>query len=171
MKGAIKMSEEYDEVLGRLKSYRSAKRKIEQLQFELRNHQSISEDELIESIALGFRLGGGGYSRGHLTDKTMAIALHYKGAMKKMGDETKRDILKELCRLVIEVDRLERYVSLLEEREREVVTMLFFEGKKWAEAWDKLDISKQALSSCRKSAINQLASMYSLVKNIGATGT
>ena len=165
------MSDLYDEVLGWLESYDAMRRKVEMLQYELWGFEGICADEMIEGIALGARLGGGGFSRGHPSDKTMAIALHYTGQIARMEGEARSEIANELRRARIKVERLELYVSLLRGRERKVVRMLYFEGKSFADAEGELGLSQRTLSSCRKSAINQLASMYSLVKNIGATGT
>jgi len=157
------MPEATEKVEEILKSYTSMKRRIEQLRFELGHSGIISERELIESLALGVHTEGVRFSNSHLSDRTMAIALRYKDEMSRMGVETIIDVNSELCVLETEINRLEYYVSLLDKNEEAAIRLLYFERRSWPEAAEELNISKRTLFRYRKSAIEELASMYSLL--------
>jgi len=162
------MSDLADRVIEWLKTYPSTKRRIELISFELSSCPMISENEIIESMALSAHLEGQGYNHGgHPSDKTMAIALHYKGKMWSIEDDMKREMRQELRALKSDLDRLEHYVSILKKREGDVIRLLYFEQKTWFEAEEELRVSKQTLSRCRKSAIRELVSMFSMVEHIG----
>ena len=82
------MSEITNKVIELLKTYPSMKRRIEQLRFELENPSMIDDKEFIESLALGAHTERQGYrSSGHLSDKTMAIALQYRNIKEDMEFE------------------------------------------------------------------------------------
>jgi len=155
-------------VLGLLKSYPDSKRRIEQLRYELEHSQIISEHELIEHMALGShtveRINGG-----HVSDRTMAIALKYKDSLNEIERETIIDINRELHILETEVDRLEYYVSLLEKKEADVIRALYFVRKSWEAAVSEMHISRQTLIRRRKRAIGVLESMYSLHNSLITT--
>ena len=155
------MSEIVSYVVERLKSYPSMKRRIDQLRFDLESIPAIGELELIESLALGIHSDGEGYRPGsHPSDKTMAIALQYKGMKRWMEQETENGIRQEIRSLELKVSRLEYYVSLLEYQKAAAIRLLYFENKTWDEATQQLHISRQTLFRHRKSAVYELASMY-----------
>lgn len=151
-------------VLRRLKSYPAMKRKLEQLRYELENSVTVDETDIIESLVLGAHNEGQlRCKNAHLSDKTMAIAMQYKDIRKHMENESICDIRRELRTLEAEVNRLEYYVSLLDKRGATVIRLLYFERRSWEEAGDEMRVSERTLSRYRKSAINELVSMFSLI--------
>lgn len=158
------MTDSINAVIGRLKSYSTMKRRLEQLCFELDNLPVVNECDFIESLALGIRPDGQGYRHGgHPSDKTMAIALQYKNIMRECENDSYMEIRRELRLLEAEVHRLEYYVSLLVNHEMDAIRSLFFEQKTWDEAAQQLSISRQTLSRHRNSAIRELAAMYATI--------
>jgi len=155
-------------VVGLLKSYPAKKRRIEQLLYEMGSKQIIDENELIGSMALGAHTESQRYQNGgHLSDRTAAIALHYNNVRIHMEGDIASDIRSELRVLIKDVDRLEYYVSLLGKNEADVIRLLYFEGKHWADTEECLNISERTLFRLRKSAIKELASMYELLQSVG----
>ena len=126
------MSEITNKVTELLKNYPSMKRRIEQLRFEMENPAVMDDKEFIESLALGAHTEGQGRrGGGHLSDKTMAIALQYKNIKEDMEIEMFSAIRRELNMLEVELSRLERYVSLLDKPKADVIRLLYFERKSW----------------------------------------
>ena len=126
----MKMNEITKRVVKLLKAYPSMKRRIEQLRFEIDHYYTIDESELIESLALGASADGQGFKYGgHPSDKTMAIALQYKGIKNRIESEALGDIRSELRMLEAEVTRLEFYVSLLDKLESDILRLKYFEKR------------------------------------------
>ena len=80
--------------------------------------------------------------------------------------ETLSAIRRELQLLEVELNRLEHYVSLLAKPKVDVIKLLYFERKSWDEIAAELSLSKQTLSRYRKSAITELASMFSFLHGV-----
>lgn len=163
IRGALSVSVSKERVVELLKSYPAMKRRIEFLRFELGNIPVIGTRELIESLALGVNPDGQGFHYGgHPSDKTLAIALQYEGIQMNMERDTRSEIRQELRLLEAEVARLEFYITLLDDREANVIKSLYFEQNTWAEVITNLHTSERSVSRRRKDAICKLAEMYSV---------
>ena len=161
------MTDEKSKVMELLKSWPSKKRQIEQLRYEIEHPALLGEKELIESLALGVNSPGEGVSNsGHISNKTMAIALQYQDIMQRINNETISGIIAELRSLEAEVSRLEYYVSLLDERKATAIRLLYFEQKSWNVTESELHVSKGTLSACRNDALSDLTKMYSYLSGV-----
>jgi DNA-directed RNA polymerase specialized sigma subunit len=154
-----------EKVIELLKQYPAQKRKIELLRYELEHPNQISEDELIESIAIGTREIGGGRS-GHISDQTMMIATQYPEIVRRINSETVAQIAHELRTLEIEVERLEHYISLLSERQSDVIRLRDIEGLPWGEIEDALHTNVRTLSGYRNAGIDALTEMYGFIEEL-----
>lgn len=145
-----------------LESYQQRSKQLELLHYELSHPAHVSEKEMIEALALGHG-DGQGHSGGHLSDKTLYIALNYQTRTDRMNGETHDEVAKQLVTLEQEQERLKYYVSLLNERQKKVLQLFYFEGMTQDEVADKLEVTVRYVHSIKAKAINELVSMYEYV--------
>lgn len=163
------MSESKILVLELLKSYPHKKRRIAQLRFELEHPALIDGEELIDSLSLGSLAYNNNNSKGgYISDKTMMITLNYPDIAPKMNNETIVQIRHELRVIEEEVDRLEHYLSLLDQQQANILRLYYFEGRTWPELVQEFYISRRSLQNLRDQGVNELASMYQLISDMKA---
>ncbi len=154
-------------VISLLETYLTREREISLLHYEMQHSAHISSEEMISGMSLGHGDSLGGSGSGHISNKTMYIALNYQERMERMNTETMDEIAQCLLKLEGEQDRLRYYVSLLEKREAEVIRLVYFEGHNQDEAAEKLGIVPRTLRRIKKEAIAKLTQMYSFAKHPG----
>jgi DNA-directed RNA polymerase specialized sigma subunit len=141
------------------------KRTIAQLHYELEHPKQITEDEIIKSLALeGHEFGG--VRSGHLSDKTRNVAMNYKDIGQRMNSDLLTQIASELQILEAKAERLEHYVSLLDEQQSKVIRMWYFEEKQWKEIVDEVGGNRRSLSDTRSAGINALVEMYGYLEDL-----
>jgi hypothetical protein len=160
-----------EKVIAILKSYPHKKRQIEQLRFELENPAEIGGDELIAGLSLGGRTpdeGGekAGEKGGRISNRTMMIAMRYEGIAENMNADTIMQINKELRALEAETERLEHYLSLLQDRQAEVLRRYYFDSATWFALENELHMSRSGLLNYRNAAIKELVSMYNFISKV-----
>ena len=69
-------------VVNLLETSQERKRKIALLHYELEHPAHTSETEMIGAMALGHGAGGSSHTEGHISDKTLYIALNYQDRAK-----------------------------------------------------------------------------------------
>ena len=109
------------------------------------------------SLGHGDGMGGG---KGHISNKTMYIALNYQERMERMNEESANEIAQRLLELETEQNRLRHYVSLLEKREAAVIRLSYFEEVNQDEAAESLGIVPRTMRRIKKEAIEKLVEMY-----------
>ena len=149
-------------VVGLLESYRKRSKQIELLHYELSHPAHVSEQEMVEALAFahGDEQGRPG---GHASDKTLYIALNYQNRTDHMNGDTIDEVAKQLVTLEREQDRLKYYVSLLNERQKKVIQLFYFNGMTQDEVADKLEVTVRYIHSIKSKAINELVAMYEYV--------
>ena len=149
-------------VIGLLESYQKRSKQIELLHYELSHPAKVSEKELIGALA--FAHGDGqGRSGGHASDKTLYIALNYQKRADCMNGDTVDEVSEQLVTLESEQERLKYYVSLLNERQKKVIQLFYFEGMTQDEVANELEVTVRYVHSIKAKAINELVSMYEYV--------
>ena len=153
-----------EHVLTTLKNYRSNLASIEILQFELSMPLRTTGDEVIESMnfAVGDSIGG---VKGHISDKTAYIALHYHQKEAALNMEATSDLADLLWRLEQERDRLHLYVSFIAPELAEVIRLHYFEGKSRSEVCKLTGIALRTYDKRHKDAIAELCRMYAMAKS------
>jgi len=147
-----------------LKSYPRKVRQLEQLCHELEDPPRVSGYDVIDCLSMGSPVIGGGKS-GQISDRTMMIALQYQEEAQKLNAETAAQIKGELQTLVAEIARLERYISLLNERQKEIIQRRYFEGQSWSDIEAELGLSRGTLNAERSRALDTLVSMYQFIES------
>lgn len=154
-------------VVSLLETCQERKRKIALLHYELDHPAHASETEMISAMALGHGDGnGGGHVEGHISDKTLYIALNYQSKVDKMNADTKEEIVVQLVEMEHEQKRLEYYVSLLAYRQAEVIKLTFFEGCAQNDVARKLAIVPRTVRRIKEEAVDKLIEMYSFAENL-----
>lgn len=154
-----------EHVVGLLKTYPEQERKIALLHYELEHTAHTSGNEMIGAMALGHG-GEFGHLDGHISDKTLYIALNYQLKADKLNADTRKEIVDQLVELEQEQRRLEYYVSLLEKRQALVIRMAYFEGASWEEIAEKTGVIVRTVHKIKNRAVEQLAEMYQFTGNL-----
>jgi hypothetical protein len=117
-------------------------------------------------MSLGSAAFGAKVQSGHISDKTMTIALEYRDVLHHMQKESANEFIQEMCALLAVVNRLEEYVSLLDERKAEVIRQFYFERNSWSDLEKIMHRDKRSLQNWRNQALDELAEMYSYLEGI-----
>lgn len=152
-------------VMTRLQNYRTTKRKIEQLRYELEHPAHVTPEEMIE--AMSFAKGEGeGRPSGNISNKTLYIAMNYQDAADRANAAVMDDLVSRLVPLEQEINRLEHYVALLEPRQAAVIRLFFFEGRSIPEICSEMRFTAKTMRTVRQQAINELAEMYAFASEL-----
>ena len=149
-------------VVDLLESYRRRSKQIELLHYELSHPTDISENEMIGALALAHGESGG--TGGHISDKTLYIAMNYQQRTENAKQETRTEIVSQLVELESQQERLNYYVSFLKSRHAELLRLLYFEGYSQEECAGKLEVTARTVRRVKDEAIDELAEMYSFTR-------
>lgn len=153
-----------EEIERKLEDYLTMEREMAVLQFELEHPALVSEEEMQE--AMNYAKGDGlGRSEGHISDKTMYIALNYQQMTARVNKENMTGISSRLLNLKQEVTRLEYYVSLLDLRQSQVLRQVYFEQKTNEEVAKHMNLAPRTVQDIKKRALDALTEMYNVVSN------
>lgn len=159
-------AEQKKRVVETLKSYPKKQKQISLLRYELEHPSHISEEELIESLSLTKSEAGGGKSPGHISNKTMMIALQYQDAAQRMNSDVVAEIAQELSVLESEVERIDYYLTLLDEGQALVLRRYYIEQRPWSEIETEFGLSQRALIKRRDEGVAELADMFGFLGRI-----
>ena len=151
-------------VVGLLESYQKRSKQIELLHYELSHPTNISENEMIGALALAHGEGVG--TGGHISDKTLYIAMNYQQRTKSANQEAQTEIVSQLVELENQQERLKYYVSLLKVRHAELLRLHYFEGYSQEECAKKLGIADRTVRRIKNDAIDELTEMYSFTERV-----
>ena len=82
-----------------LETYHKRARQIAVLRYELSNPQKITEDEMLDVMQFA-RTEGSGRTAGHISNKTLHIALNYREQAARINAESLDEISRELVSLM-----------------------------------------------------------------------
>ncbi len=153
-----------DKTLSMLEGYLEQQRRISALRYEFEHIDYVTEEEMIGQMALPGRPedGGVGRSVGHISDKTMYIALNFRNQAQHLNSEEADRILEQLAPLEAEAERLEFYVGLLPPHLRDTLKLHYFQGLAWTDVARALFVTESALVKRRRVAVQQLADLLFL---------
>ena len=152
-------NEIHEYVLSLLKNYAAVERQISILRYELEHPAHVSADDMIESMSFGHG-DGTGKTPGHISNKTLYIALNYQERAEQANGKTVDEIATKLFELERERERLLHFISLLMPRQEKIIRLCFFEQKPYEEVANELGISVRTVQALRKKAIDTLCEMY-----------
>lgn len=146
-------------VIKLLETYHDRERKIAVLRYDLEHPSEVGVTEQIEAMNYGSGEGVG-HSKGHISNKTLYIALNYEEQAKQLNAESAKEIADELFILERRQKKLLYYISLLEKRQSEVVRMVYMEGVSTKKAAEQHGLTVRTIERIRKDAVDNLAEMY-----------
>ena len=146
-------------VMEMLHNFRENQIQIKLLHYEMEHPATITPTETIESLALGHAEGLGG-SSGHISNKTLYIALNYQEKTDQANAKVIEEIAIRLNALERQQERLIHYVSLLDENEAAVIRMTYMEGMTNEQIAEALELTKRTVFLRRNKAIEHLCDMY-----------
>lgn len=146
-------------VINLLDSYHKRVREIALLRYELAHPSQVTENEVIGAMSYA-RQQGGGRPEGHISNKTLYIALNYQEQAERLNTEVFSEISAKLVELEREQSRLEYYMSLLESRQELVLRRSYFERVAQEKVAEELGISVRRVQDIKAQAIENLAEMY-----------
>jgi DNA-directed RNA polymerase specialized sigma24 family protein len=148
----------YETMIQFLKNYKQLRSRVLQLEYEIAESRPlVDEDEVIVSMALQEPPVGEGSVK---ITGTEHIALSYADKAKRINFTYKQELTDEYLILKKDKERLEYYLSLLDDRQEKVLRLLYFEGKTIAVTTEELEISQTTLKTTRRAGIQKLVDMY-----------
>ena len=153
-----------EEIERKLENYSAIEREIAVLQFELEHPVTVSENEMQE--AMNYAKGDGGGSKGHISDKTMYIALNYRQVLDRINHDAITGVSIRLLHLEQEISRLKFYVSLLDIRQSQVLRQAYFEQMTNEEISKSINLATRTVQDIKKRAIDALTDMYNYVSGL-----
>ena len=154
-------------VLKLLESYNERERKIAVLRYNLEHPAKVSRSDVFvvrqanHVKAMNFRHGDSlGHSAGHISNKTLYIALNYEEQAERMNAESAHEIAKELFALECEQRRLTYFIGLLDKRQAEVIRLVFVDGIPTKEVAASFGLTYRTIDRIKRTAIENLAEMY-----------
>lgn len=151
-----------ERVMELLRTYPKRKREIDALRYELANPAQVSRAEQLEAMAFAHGDTEGRPSIGHISDKTLYIALNYQDKVDKLNSSVVDEVAGQLIETEQEQSRLEYYVSLLEPRQTEVIRRIYFKPESQGAVAKALNISVRTVQVVKAQAIDALVELYSL---------
>lgn len=149
-------------VISLLAGYPDMMRKIAVLRYELEHPTAVSPDEMIS--AMSFAHGDGtGHSAGHISNKTLYIAMNYQTEAARLTRETMDEITRRLVPLEREIRRLEHHIGLLPAREQTIIRLHYFEGATWEYICKTLQVARSTANGVLATAIDHLAELYEII--------
>lgn len=147
-------------VVGLLESYQKRSKQIELLHYELSHPAHISANEMIGAMSMAHG-DGTGHSSGHISDKTLYIALNYQCKTENANSDATAEVVERLIELETEQNKLLHYISLLEPREAQVIRLFYFEKLSWEKIAAEVNVAPRTAHRIKNEAIDALAEMYS----------
>lgn len=154
-----------DRVTKLLVDYHDRERKIALLEYELANPARVTEAEMIGAMTYA-RPEESGRPAGHISNKTLYIALNYQDRAEEINVDSFKEIHAELTKLKEEQDRLNYYISLLEPRPMRVLKRTYIERASNEDVAKELGISVRRLQEVKNQAIESLAEMYEYTESL-----
>lgn len=155
-----------EHVIEQLTDYNAKRRRIKVLRYELEHPAEASLNDVIG--AMSFAKGDGeGRPAGHMSNKTMFIALNYQQETARLNSDAHDEIMVELLKLEGEVERLDFYLGLLEDKHRGAVVRFYCDGLTLQQTAESINTSPWNVRRLRDEAVEELAEMYDATRRGG----
>lgn len=152
-------------VLDLLNNYQENQRRIALLRYEMEHPAHVTAEEMIDALSFG-HTNALGVSSGHISNKTLYIALNYQEKTERANAGILDEIAVRLNELERQQERLNRYISLMDNEEAEIIRLTYFERLASEEIAEKLHIHPRTVYKRRVKAIDNLCEMYAFAANI-----
>lgn len=147
-------------VIEKLKEYPILKKKLHLLSFEMEHMVRVSEADVLQTMAQALScLNNATRSGSADLDKVMAVALSYRDRAAALNNEATTAIIQEWDEIYREVSRIDFYMSLLTEEERNILMLSYMEKLSWQELEKRLEISRRTIVRRRDAAVERMREM------------
>jgi len=147
-----------------LHNYTTMKSEVQVLEFELNRSTTSLRSETIESTILSHsnqeRVSGS-----HLCDKTANIVIEHVDSQINGEYHALRTLISNMC---VEMHRLEHYLSLLPEKEAEVIRLFYFEGLTWTQISKSTLCAPRTMQRNKEKGIEKLVRYYTILDRLDA---
>ena len=144
-----------------MKEYKNMEKELTVTEFQLRQFQGVSEQDMIDSMLYSHQEGER-VQTSTLSDKTANIAIKYKAAMERENDEWYGFLFQRYMFLKEELDFFEHAVNGLDERHRSIITDLLDEDMTWDIMMERYHVSHTMIGKYRKAALKELDKQYEM---------
>ena len=142
-----------------MNEYRNVKRELTVTEFQLRQFQGVSEQDMIDSMLYSHQEGER-VQTSTLSDKTANIAINLKSAVERENDGWYDYLFQRYKYLKEELDFFEYAVSKL--KYKNIIMDLLDEDVTWDAMMEKYHVSHSMIAKYRKKAIKELNIQYEL---------
>ena len=149
-------------VMDMLLNFRTNELQIKLLHYEMEHPATVSANEMIDALSFSHSDVIGGTS-GHVSNKTLYIALNYQDRANHVNAEAIDEIAVRLNELERQQERLIHYISLLDESEAAVIRMTYMDGMTNEQIADALATTPRTITCRRSKAIDLLCEMYDYI--------
>ena len=134
-----------------LATYHARERQISVLLYELDHAPRETPAEFISELAYAKSTGMCGMPR---RKSTNYIAVNYKEQLKQVNEEVICEISMELYPLKQEQERLNYYMSLLEQRKADVLKQIYIVGATTSQVAEQYGLTYRTIDRIKKAAIS-----------------
>lgn len=152
-------------VISLLETCPERRRQISLLHYELEHPARLSDTEMIGAMALGHGEGGS-HIKGHVSDKTLYIALNYQNKAGSINAAIQEEIVAQLVELEQEQNRLEYYISLLDERQVTTLHLIYFQQLPLEDVALQIGVVLRTIRKIKDRAIDELSEMYQFTEKL-----
>ena len=152
-------------VLELLNNYSDIQLQISILRYEMEHPTQITFDDTIEALSFGHPdiIGS---APGHVSNKTLYIALNYRDKTNRANAEARDEIAFRLNELEQRQARLNHYINLLDENEAAVIRMTYIEGLSNEQIASVCNTTKRTITARRHKAIEHLCEMFDYMRDL-----
>lgn len=145
-----------------MKEYKTMKKELTILQFQLGQFKGVSEEDMILSMQLSHPDGDERVQTSTLSDKTAKVAMNYRQIMEKQNDEWFNFLWDRYQRISGEIAFFEHIVSELEGVLPGIIMDLLDDDITWDCMMSKYNVSHAMIGKYRKTALQELNKQYEL---------
>lgn len=145
-----------------MNEYKSMKKELGILEFQLSQFKGLTEDDIILSMQLSHPDGDERVQTSTLSDKTAKVAMNYRKIMERENDEWYKFLWERYKKMTEEVTFFESSVQKLSGVFPELIMDLLDDDITWDEMMIKYHISRTTISKYRKRAIMELNEQYEI---------
>ena len=138
-------------------------RQIELMRYELQHIPQVSDSEMIEAMSLPSLTSS---EKAANSKAVPDVALSYKRTAEQMNAEAMGELASAYMDLWREHDRLLHYVGLLDERQRMVLQLYYFESYVWTDVAKAIHTTVRTAQRIRQQAVDELAKLYVFAKDL-----
>jgi len=146
-----------------LESFQSRAKQIDLLHYKLSHPAQVSANEMIEAMSLAHGEGQGSRS-GHISDKTLYIALNYQERMDSESDGEAAETVERLVALEREQETLIHCVSLLETRQAQIIQLHYMKRMPMGQVEQAIGLSAKTVRKLKGEALDHLTEMYEFLE-------